>query len=219
MSGTANTHDVEPEVHQMRLPNREHEKHPWVIAQIAPDFKLLDAWRLPAQGGEEDFEELLESMTSLDPSSGSTSWPTRALFSLRYHMGAWFGWDDPDRKLPIPGCTETTLSARVPEALRDSTSPVKAVSSTTFIPIYRTPNEWAAEISNGTVHGVLHLGWVEQGEGLYRGQMGVYVKPRGRLGEAYMALIAPFRHLIVYPALMRQIQRVWEARAGQLDRQ
>ncbi len=219
MSDTTNTPEAELEVHQMRLPNHEHEKHPWVIAQIAPDFKLLDAWALPAQGRAEDFEGLLELMGSLDPSSGSTSWPTRALFSLRYRMGAWFGWDDPDRKLPIPGCSETSLSARVPDQLRDDTTPVKAVSSTTFIPIYRTANEWAAEISNGTVHGVLHLGWVDQGEGRYRGQMGVYVKPRGRLGEAYMSLIGPFRHLIVYPAMMRQIQRVWEARAGQLDRQ
>jgi len=42
--------------------------------------------------------------------------------------------------------------------------------------------------------------------------MGVYVKPRGRFGEAYMAAIAPFRHRIVYPALMRQIEQAWNAR-------
>ena len=42
--------------------------------------------------------------------------------------------------------------------------------------------------------------------------MGIYVKPRGRLGALYMRLIGPFRHLIVYPALMRQIERAWDAR-------
>ena len=67
-------------------------------------------------------------------------------------------------------------------------------------------------MSNGTVHAVLHLAWVEQDADQHRGQMGVYVKPRGRLGVTYMALIRPFRHLIVYPALMRQIGRAWEAR-------
>ena len=39
----------------------------------------------------------------------------------------------------------------------------------------------------------MHLGWVDQGEGRYQGQMAVYVKPRGRLGEAtwpYQALPA-----------------------------
>ena len=80
-----------------------------------------------------------------------------------------------------------------------------------FAPLYRTDEEWAAEISNATVHGVLHLAWVDQGEGRYRGQLGIYVKPRGRLGEAYITLIEPFRHLIVYPALMRQIERMWDA--------
>lgn len=213
MSATVNTHDA-LEVHRMRLANRDHERRPWVMTQVAPDFKLLDAWALPVQGGAEDFDGLLELMNSMDPTSGSASWPTRTLFSLRHRMGAWFGWDDPARKLPIPGCSETSLSARVPEELRDTTSPVKAVSSTTFVPIYRTENEWAAEISNGTVHGVLQLGWVQQDDGLYHGQMGVYVKPRGKLGEAYMALIAPFRHLIVYPAMMRQIGRAWDARSA-----
>jgi hypothetical protein len=62
------------------------------------------------------------------------------------------------------------------------------------------------------VHAVLHLAWVDQGENLYRGQMGIYVKTRGALGSAYMALIGPFRHLIVYPALMRQIARAWQER-------
>ena len=58
----------------------------------------------------------------------------------------------------------------------------------------------------------MHLAWVDQGEDVYRGQMGIYVKPRGRFGETYMALIGPFRHLIVYPALMRQIARAWDTR-------
>lgn len=80
------------------------------------------------------------------------------------------------------------------------------------MPLYRTDDEWAAEISNETVHGVVHLAWVSRGEGRYRGQMAVYVKPRGLLGEAYMRMIEPFRRFIVYPALMRQIGRAWEAR-------
>ena len=53
-----------------------------------------------------------------------------------------------------------------------------------FSPLYRTDEEWAAEISNGTVHAVMHLTWVERSEGVFQGQMGVYVKPRGRLGAA-----------------------------------
>lgn len=43
-------------------------------------------------------------------------------------------------------------------------------------------------------------------------RLAVYVKPRGRLGRQYMAFIAPFRHWVVYPALLRQIERAWQAR-------
>jgi hypothetical protein len=195
----------------VRLSNATHEAHPWVIAQVAPDFKLLDVWQLPAQGGPDEFPTLVEIVTSLDPAKGDSR-ATRALFSLRWRLGAWFGWDNDTGELAVPGRTETTLSARVPEDLRDTATRPVAVGSATFVPIYRTDDEWAAEISNSTVHAVMHLAWIEQGEGVYRGQMGVYVKPRGRFGATYMALIGPFRHLIVYPALMRQIARAWDAR-------
>ena len=105
-----------------------------------------------------------------------------------------------DLSNPIPGYAPGAERGAMPRAAGD------------FTPLYRTDEEWAAELSNDTVHGVLHLAWVEQGGGRYRAQMGVYAKPRGRLGEIYMMLIQPFRHLIVYPALMRHIGRAWDAR-------
>jgi hypothetical protein len=198
----------------MRLSNSEHEAHAWRICEVAPDFRLEDVWALPAQGGAEDFATLLEVMASLDPANGESR-ATRALFSIRYRLGGWFGWDDAPRQLPIPNATETTLSARLPEDLRNTATGGPDLSSYGFVPLYRTDVEWAAELSNRTVHALMHLAWVEQDEGLYQGQMGVYVKPRGRFGVAYMALIAPFRHRVVYPALMRQIERAWNAQMAQ----
>jgi hypothetical protein len=70
-------------------------------------------------------------------------------------------------------------------------------------------DEFAAEIANGTMHGVMHLSCVPDGTGGYRGQMAVLVKPNGLFGNLYMAAIKPFRHLIVYPAMMQQIEREW----------
>ena len=99
----------------------------------------------------------------------------------------------------------------MPEDLRGSAADVHFVALP-FVPLYRTRDEFAAEISNRTVHGVMHLAWVDLGAGRYRGQMAVYVKPRGLFGRAYMAAIKPFRHLIVYPALLKQIARTWERR-------
>jgi hypothetical protein len=33
----------------MRLANSEYESHAWRIGELAPDFRLEDAWALPAQ--------------------------------------------------------------------------------------------------------------------------------------------------------------------------
>jgi Protein of unknown function (DUF2867) len=59
------------------------------------------------------------------------------------------------------------------------------------------------------MHGVLHVGWVADGDGAYCGQLAVLVKPNGRLGAAYMAAIRPFRHRVVYPAMLRGLARAW----------
>jgi Protein of unknown function (DUF2867) len=55
----------------------------------------------------------------------------------------------------------------------------------------------------------MHLGWVQGRTGGYRGQMAVLVKPNGLVGTAYLAAIKPFRHLIVYPSMLRRIERDW----------
>jgi hypothetical protein len=44
--------------------------------------------------------------------------------------------------------------------------------------------------------------------------MAVYVKPNGAFGRAYLAAIRPFRHAIVYPAMLREFGRRW-AREGE----
>ena len=39
--------------------------------------------------------------------------------------------------------------------------------------------------------------------------MAVLVKPNGMWGAAYMAAIKPFRYFVVYPAMLRRIERAW----------
>jgi hypothetical protein len=202
----------------MRLPNAAHESRPWRIREIAPDFTVEDVWALPAHGGAEDFQTLLEVMTSLDLAN-APSLPTRVLWRVRDRLGSSFdlgrisapidsGRDGAAGKLPIPGTNETSLTDRLPDDLRNTAADLD-FGSTPFASLYRTDVEFAAELSNRTVHGVIHLAWVDQGEDRYQGQMAVYVKPRGPLGKAYMALIKPFRHWVVYPEAMRLIERAW----------
>jgi hypothetical protein len=205
----------------MRIPNAAHDSRPWRIREVAPDFTVEDVWALPVHGGAEDFQALVELMASLDPTN-SGSFPTRLLWCVRDRLGSWFGlgrtsapgdsgWDDVAGKLPIPGTNQTSMTERLPDDLRNTAVDMD-FGSTPFAPLYRTDAEFAAELSNRTVHAVMHLAWVDHGEGRYQGQMAVYVKPRGALGTGYMALIKPFRYWVVYPALMRQIERTWKTR-------
>jgi hypothetical protein len=204
----------------MRLPNSAHESLPWRIREIVPDFTLEDVWALPAHGSADDFSRLLELGTLLDPANAD-SLPARALWRVRDRLGAWFDLgrisepDDGASALPIPGTEQRSLAERLPDDLRNSPWD-HDFGSLPFTPLYRTDTEAAAEVSNKTVHGVMHLGWVDQDcadhqGGRFQGQMAVYVKPRGRFGKAYMAFIKPFRYWIVYPALIRQVERRWNA--------
>jgi hypothetical protein len=194
----------------MRLPNTAHTSRPWRIHELTRDFRLEDVWALPTPGGADDFPRLVQLIASGDPSQ-RPSRAVGALWAIRWKLGALLGWDGPDAGL---GSRVPTLRDRLPVDLREASSGPD-FEALPFTSLYLLDDEWAAEIANRTMHGVLHIGWVPDGAGGYRGEMAVYTKPNGLLGNAYMAAIAPFRHLIVYPTMMRQIARAWRARAGE----
>ncbi len=188
----------------MKLPDSEHTSRPWRIHAIAPDFRLHDVWALPTPGGPDDFPRLVH-LFAVGDTADNPSWFARTVFAIRWKIGARLGWDDPDSGV---GVRVPTLRDQLPADLRDGPSG-PAFDTLPFIPIYLTDDEWAAEMANRTVHAVMHLSWVPDDAGGYRGQMAVLVKPLGRFGRAYMAAIAPFRNLIVYPPLMRGIGQEW----------
>ena len=188
----------------MRLPASEHTSRPWRIHEIAPDFRVEDVWALPTPGGPGDFPLLVERFAAGNPShSGSPL--VRFLFALRWKLGALFGWDDAKAK---PGSGPPSLRERLPAELREGPRGPD-FATLPFQPLYMTDDEWAGEIANQTMHGVMHLSWVPDGAGSYRGQMAVLVKPNGLFGQAYMVAIRPFRHIAVYPQMMRDIERRW----------
>jgi hypothetical protein len=191
----------------MRLPNNAHTSRPWRIHELTPDFRLEDVWALPTPGGPDDFPQLVELITAMDPER-SSSRAAGALWAIRWKLGELFGWDNPDTGL---GTRVPTLRDRLPADLRDAPSGPE-LAALPFTPLYLLDDEWAAEIANRTMHGVVHLGWVPDGAGGYRGQMAVLVKPNGLLGNAYMAAIAPARHLMVYPAMLREVGKAWKRR-------
>jgi uncharacterized protein DUF2867 len=191
---------------EARLPNTAHTCRPWRIHELTRDFRLVDVWALPTPGGPHDFPRLVQLFASMDPSQSSAA-TVRALFAIRWKVGELLGWEDSGAGL---GSRVPTLRDRLPADLRDAPSGPEP-EALPFSPLYLLGDEWAAEIANRTVHGVVHIGWVPDGTGGYRGQLAVIVKPNGLLGSAYLAAIRPFRHLIVYPQMMRDIEREWRA--------
>ena len=189
-----------------RIPNSTHAARPWRIHALVRDFRLEDVWALPTPGGRGDFPLLVAAIAAGDPAD-TPSRAARALWAIRWKLGELFGWDSPESGL---GKRVRTLRDRLPEDLRNA-PPGPQFEATPFTSLYLLDDEFAAEVANRTVHGVMHLGWVGDGAGGHHAEMAVYVKPNGLFGNAYMAAIRPFRHRLVYPQLMRVIEREWRA--------
>jgi Protein of unknown function (DUF2867) len=194
----------------MRLPNTAHTSRPWRIHELTADFRLEDVWALPTPGGPHDFPRLVQLIASGDPSRASSG-TARTLWAIRWKVGELLGWDRANTGV---GSRVPTLRDRLPADLRDAPSGPD-FDALPFKSLYLLDNEWAAEIANRTMHGVMHIGWVPDETGRYRGQLAVLVKRNGLLGTGYMAAIGPFRHLIVYPRMIRQLKRQWRARPGE----
>ncbi|HLR95792.1 MAG TPA: DUF2867 domain-containing protein [Jiangellaceae bacterium] len=195
----------------MRVPLEEHTARPWRIHELTPDFEVEDVWALPTPGGPDDFDLLMARVGSGRPDDGAPL-AVRLVWAARWKLGEWLGWDHEDAGL---GTRVDSLRERLPEDLRNGPRGPE-LDEVPFSPLYRVDNEYAAEIANRTMHGVLHLGWVQDGQGGYHGQMAVLVKPNARFGRLYMAAIKPFRYALVYPALMRHYEQMWrEATGGQ----
>ncbi len=193
----------------MRVPVSEYAAKPWRIHEIAPDFRVEDVWVLPTPGGPGELPRLVDAVFTGDFESNVPT-PVALLWRARWKLGEVFGWDREqdglDTRVP-------SLRDRLPDDLRDR--PVKPSTFAKFRAVYQTDDEWVAELANKTVHALMHLCWVPDGDGGHTGWMAVLVKPAGLFGTAYMAAIKPFRYSLVYPALLRKIGRSWRDQASE----
>jgi hypothetical protein len=188
------------------LPPSAHTNQPWRIHEIAPDFELEDVWELPMRGGRDDFRRIVEWSVTLDDKDDPLI--NRLLMGLRFKLGAMLGLDT---EKAGTGGRVVSLRERLPDDLSGGpTGP--DVPDKPLHAVYLTDREWVAEIANRTCHGLMHIGWVRDGGDHWRAQMAVLVKPNGRFGRAYMDFIKPFRYLIVYPAMLRNLDRQWARR-------
>ncbi len=194
----------------MKVDERHHRNTPFVVHRIAADFELLDVWRVDLVSEDErGFDAFLDCFwTAMDVASRSP------LARLRVRLGARFGWDEGEARA-IPGDVTTSVAARLTadDARRnrmrnDAPSPLRVAGVKT---IYVFGDEALYEISNATVHALIHVGWSSDPSSA---ELAIYIKSRGLRSRLYMAAITPFRHLVVYPQLLRLIERLWRESTG-----
>lgn len=192
-----------------RLPASEFHSHSWQIQPYIEGFRVEDVWAVGDRHRTSDFPRLIDLITSVNTDESSSA-VVRFLFAARWKIGGWLGWDDPDTGL---GTRVPSLHDRLPAALLDTVDPSR-FAALPFTPLYELPDEFAAEIANQTMHGILHVGAVPVGDDEVVVRLTVLVKTNGLFGEAYMALIKPFRYLLVYPALFREMENRWAGAAN-----
>ena len=204
------------------LNKKTHYSHPWKVHEIAKDFELLDVWEFPILADKtrnQDFSFFMKvlqqpSKPSIRSFFSIRSLLARFLVSLRVFLGGIFGLDKNVNSLPIPSCKETSLKDRLFEEdlERSLAESVGEEDQGKFIwrTVYFYENEMLTELSNNTVHVLMHWGWIHKSGNYFTTQLAVYAKPRGNLGEFYMKLIMPFRHAVIYPVLMEEVKKKWE---------
>jgi Protein of unknown function (DUF2867) len=194
-------------------PGSDRATQSYRIDEIAKDFQFEGVWEMPITGMECQFHEF---MTLLRRASGRPNSATLSkndsrlanwIFVFRSWLGRVFRWDRQFNELPIPGCTEKSLRDRIPPTDRAELYP-QSSSLFPLRPVYQDQREAALELSNRSVHAVLHYAWVPNGD-LFRAHMALYVKTRGWFGRVYLAATAPVRKYIVYPLIMKQLEKHW----------
>jgi hypothetical protein len=130
------------------------------------------------------------------------------LLEIRFLVGRFFGWDrEPEAN------AWKTFATRLTDTDRSKSLAGAGARDGFFRVVYRFENEQLVELINRTVHAAALSALVETPTG-YRFYFGIYVYSVSRFTPFYMALIDPFRKLIVYPSLLRSVRARWNQAFG-----
>jgi hypothetical protein len=132
----------------------------------------------------------------------------RRLLDIRFFVGRFFGWD----REPAPTAWKT-FATRLTDIDRSRSLAAAGSRDGFFRVVYRFENEQLVELINRTAHAAALSTLVETATA-YRFYLGVYVRSVSRFTPFYMALIDPFRKLIVYPSLLRSVAARWNRAFG-----
>jgi hypothetical protein len=132
----------------------------------------------------------------------------RILLDIRLFVGRFFGWDGE----PVATAAKT-FATRLTDTDRSRSLAAAGTRDGFFRVVYHFENEQLVELMNRTVHAAALSTLVETAT-VYRFYLGIYVRSVSRFTPFYMALIDPFRKMIVYPSLLRSVRARWDQTFG-----
>ena len=190
-----------------QVSSQEFEQLPLRVHTFLAGVPLHDVWAidLPWTRSGVTLDEFLHARCAC-PSRLSLA--TRALLRIRLSIGRVLGWDGQ------PAATAgETFATRLTDADRSKSLVAAGTSEGLFRVVYRFENEQLVEVMNRTAHAGALSALVETANS-YRFYFGVYVRSVSRFTPIYMALIDPFRKLVVYPSLLRNVRATWNQAFG-----
>jgi len=190
-----------------QISTQEFERLPLRVHAFLAGVPLHDVWAvdLPRTRSGITLDEFLRTASA---SLFTLSPVARALLNIRLFVGRFLGWD---RK---PAATTwQTFTTRLTTADRSKSLAPAGTREGLFRVVYRFENEQLLELINRTAHAAALSALVETAYD-YRFYFGVYVRSVGRFTPVYMALVDPFRKLVVYPSLLRTVRATWNQTFG-----
>ncbi|PYM60158.1 MAG: hypothetical protein DMD77_02050 [Candidatus Rokuibacteriota bacterium] len=190
-----------------RIDPEEFRARPLRVHALLHDVPLEDAWAIPLAGGGagrtvQDLRAVMVAGRAAAPAV------VQGLFWLRFRIGALFGWDH-----QRSAWNSESYADRLSVADRARSLIAPGTPDGSFRLLYRFEDEQLSELRNATVHAFASLSIRPTPEG-YLAYLGVFVQPVHGFTRLYMRAIAPFRRLVVYPAIIRTMQRAWAERYG-----
>ena len=185
-----------------QISKQEFERLPLRVHDFLAGVPLHDVWAvdLPRTRSGITLDEFLRTAGTRPFSCSAV---VRVLMSIRLFVGRLLGWD----REP-PATERESFATRLTSADRSRSLALAGTRDGLFRVVYRFENEQLLEVINRTVHGAALSALVET-PSAYRFYFGVYVRSVNRFTPVYMALIDPFRKLIVYPSLLRTVRASW----------
>jgi hypothetical protein len=195
-----------------RLTLAEFQAKDFRVNSLLADVPLHDVWVFHLQGGDEGLtlRDAREVLAQASPLEANTA--VAVLVGFRMLFGGLIGLDD--QKYFDQASSYTN---RLTEEDRARSLEQPNTSAELFRTVYAFENEQLAEMMNRTAHAFFCMAIEPAGDG-YTMYWAIYVRETGGLTPIYMSLIDPFRRYIVYPAIVRSVERTWGARWNEQER-